>query len=113
MNNQKHISEKLISEVFTYNKVVPFFRFVTACEHTLITDDEISPLATNISGEFGPVAGFGAIYRLIGDGSHTPTFSGIKKSSASGDYDNTEGTVNLIVFLFDGSDYWYSITQEA
>lgn len=62
----------------------------------------------------GAVAGYGAIVRLIGDGSTTPTFhSSFKKSSSSGDYDPTLDVLNLVTFLFDGVDFWYSIIQQA
>lgn len=51
------------------------------------------------------------MYRLIGDGVHTPTFSGFKKNSGSGNFDATSGRLNLITFIYDGVDYWYSINQ--
>ena len=100
-------------EAVGYNVKVPFDRSYVVCEHTLITNDELAPLdPATVSGDAKPVPGFGAIYRLIGDGTHAPTFAAaFKKSSGSGDYDSTNGVVNLVTFLFDGVDYWYSIVQ--
>lgn len=100
-------------EIIEYRKDVPFYNMCSVCEHTLITNDEITVLdhaaiATNAK----PVPGCGAIYRLIGDGTHAPTFAAtLKKSSGSGDYVSTSLVVNLITFIFDGVDYWYSIIQ--
>ena len=99
MENNKKVIDKLVSEVVTYNKVVPFFRFMTVCETTLEENDEISPQVDGIDSEFAPVPGFRALYRLIGDGSHAPTFSGMKASSLSEAYVNTLNEVNLIEFL--------------
>ena len=100
-------------EIIDYSSNVPFHNICSVCEHTLITNDELAPLDhTEVSGYAAPVPGFGAIYRLIGDGSHSPTFNAaLKKSSGSGDYVNTLNTLNLVTFLFDGVDYWYSIVQ--
>ena len=66
-----------------------------------------------IPDTYDAVPGCGAIYRLVGDGSHSPTFTGFNKSSSSGDYVNTLGTVNLVTFLYDGISYWYNIVQPA
>jgi hypothetical protein len=115
MENLRYKRDGIDSEVITYNKKIPFFRFCSACEHTLVTNDELSPLVPG-PGEvdFNPVPGYGALYRLIGDGSHSPTFtSAFKKSSISDSYNDTLGVVNLITFLFDGSEYWYTIFHEA
>ena len=74
--------------------------------HTLLTSDTWTP------NTYDPLVGGGAIYRIIGDGSHSPTFSGFY-ASGSGAYDPTLNAVNLITFLYDGISYWYTITQPA
>lgn len=92
--------------VIDYNPKIPFNNSCSICEHTLVSNDVLSPQTTPIV-----IPGFGAMYRLIGDGIHTPTFSGFKKNSGSGNFDATSGRLNLITFIYDGVDYWYSINQ--
>ena len=89
-----------------YSTSVPFNFGCSVVFHTLISDDTLTP-----DTQFSIVGG-GAIYRLLGDGSHSPTFSGFYQSG-SGTYDSTLNAVNLITFLYDGISYWYSITQPA
>lgn len=95
-----------------YTTSVPFHIPLSVCETTLESNDALAINAQTIFKQHVP--GYGAMYRLTGDGSHTPSFSAtFKKSSSSGDYVNTNGVVNLITFVFDGVDYWYSIVQSA
>jgi hypothetical protein len=51
--------------------------------------------------------------RLLGDGSHDITFTGIKIASGSGSFVTTNGIVNVLLFFFDGTDHWVNIFQEA
>jgi hypothetical protein len=90
----------------TYNVNVPFNRSCTVCEHTLIANDTLVPSAL-----VTPVPGCGAIYRLIGDGTHIPIFTGFNRSNSSFAYVETAGVVNIVVFLYDGFEYWYTINQ--
>ena len=91
-----------------YSVSVPFDIACTIVHATLDSNDTFVPNTLN------PMPGGGAIYRLVGDGTHWPTFDdSFVKGGASGDFDNTAGVVNLITFLFDGIDYWYTITQPA
>lgn len=108
----KRVQDTLIGK---YSATVPFRYECFMCEHTLTSNDELVPeLPANIRTTATPVPGNGAIYRLIGDGTHTPTFNELfVKAGGSADYDNTEDAVNLITFLFDGVAYWYSIVQPA
>lgn len=57
------------------------------------------------------VIGGGADIRMIGNGVNTPTFAAFTKHPSSGDYVNTLGTVNYIVFYFNGTESLYSINQ--
>lgn len=111
--SKKYSSNKVINEIIDYTIEVPFHNSCSICEHTVTSNDVLSPsLPAESSGAKQPVPGYGALYRLIGDGVHTPTFdANFKKSSASGNYDNTLGVVNLVSFIFDGAYYWYSIIQ--
>jgi len=100
-----------ISALFKdYATQVPFNLPCTTVQKTLTADDALTVEPSNSYRRHVP--GNGAIYRLYGDGSHAPSFSSpFKKSTSSGDYDVTAGVLNLITFLFDGVDYWYSINQ--
>lgn len=98
--------DKIYPSVINYITSVPF-NGTFVITKTLNSNDAFTP------DTYDAVPGCGAIYRLIGDGSHSPTFSGFNKSSSSGDYVNTLGTVNLITFLYDGVEYWYNIVQPA
>lgn len=89
-----------------YSVNVPFNRACTVCEHTLIANDTLVPSAL-----VTPVPGCGAIYRLIGDGTHIPVFTGFSQANSSFAYDETAGVVNIVVFLYDGFEYWYTINQ--
>ena len=91
-----------------YSALVPFDKACTVVHATITADDEFLPDTNN------PMLGGGAIYRLIGDGTHSPSFDAtFKKSNASGNYDSTSGAINIVTFFFDGIDYWYSIIQSV
>ena len=97
-------------EIIEYSVYVPFHNTITVCEKVLQNNDTLYP--EEITSDIVHLPGNGAIYRLIGDGTHSPTFAApFKKSGSSGDYVATAGTLNLITFLFDGVDYWYNIIQ--
>lgn len=51
----------------------------------------------------------GAIIRVKADGTNTPTLTGFTKAANSSDYDITANKINVFWFVFDGTDYWYSI----
>jgi hypothetical protein len=56
------------------------------------------------------IIGGSAEIRMIGDGSHTPTFTGLTASSSSGEYTNTAAAINKVIFYYDGTDVFYSIS---
>jgi hypothetical protein len=58
----------------------------------------------------GSIIGGSAEIRMIGNGTNTPTFSAFTKSSGSANYDPTLAAINKIVFYYDGTDAFYSIT---
>ena len=100
------------TRVVDYSPQVPFFRSLTVVEHTLITNDELTPdTGIGKSSLYAPMVGYGAWYRLVADGEHIPTFAGFKKISTSGDWVATLDTINIIAFIYDGVDYWYSVGQ--
>jgi len=67
--------------------------------------------ATEITLADDPVIGGSAEIRLVGDGSTTPTFSADFTASATSDvYDATLAAINKVVFYYDGTDAFYSIT---
>ena len=58
-----------------------------------------------------PIIGGSAEIRMIGDDSTTPTFSAdFTKSGSSSDYDPTLDAINKVIFYYDGTEAFYSIT---
>ena len=111
--SRKYIKQTPVTLVGDYTPRVPFHVGIFICDTVLTTNDEFSPVKEAGAPEIiRPVPGYGAFYRLKGDSVAIPTFSAdFKKSSASGDYDETLDVLNLITFVFDGVDFWYSIVQ--
>jgi hypothetical protein len=68
--------------------------------------------STNIAVVIGedPIIGGSAEIRMIGNGTNTPTFAAFTKSSTSSDYSPTLAAINKIVFYYDGTEAFYSIT---
>lgn len=54
------------------------------------------------------IPGYGATYRLTADGVHTVDISAFKKIG-TGNWDNTNGALNILFFMYDGTDYLVSI----
>jgi hypothetical protein len=73
---------------------------------TVYTTDTITASITLIPRRINAVAGYTAIQRVIGDGTHTITFSGVNGSDI---FDPTLNQVSLICWLYDGYEWWYSI----
>jgi hypothetical protein len=110
---KKYNKATLSIETVAYNIKVPFYRYLSVCEHTLDANDTLAPLTwSGVSAFANPIPGFGAWYRLIGDGTHSPSFdAAFKKVDGSGTFDSTLNAINLIKFFYDGVTYWYEIIQ--
>jgi hypothetical protein len=108
--SNKYYKEIPTTVVGEYTTEVPFYIGMFVTEKTITSNDVISPLdSIDLEERFKPRPGYGAMYRFIGNGVNTPSFSpSFKKASTSGEYDKT-----LVTFLFDGKNFWYSIVQEA
>jgi len=92
----------LSSSTTDLDTVVSFERTTTVYTPVTLTENKtITPNTTT------KVPGGGAVWRVTGDGVHEPTFSGFVSNDS---FDKTLNVINLIVFLYDGVDYWYSIT---
>lgn len=61
----------------------------------------------------GALPGGSCYVRLTSDGINVPTFSGFKQDASSHGWGVPSGTINRIFFWFDGTDYYYSVQQEA
>lgn len=107
-NNLQQDVNTLYPNIISYTNYVAFNYACIVVHHTLISNDTLEV------DSYNAIPGGGAIYVVTADGTHSPTFSStFKKSSSSGDYVPTLGTINLITFLFDGINYWYNIVQPA
>lgn len=82
-----------------------FFDFEKEMIHNVSSDIEFK--AYNV----GLKNGVGNYVRLIADGVHSVDLSNFKKMSGSGDYVNTNGTLNCLYFFYDGFDVWVNIWQ--
>ena len=60
-----------------------------------------------------PVMGSLVYARLKADGTHTPTFTGMREWGGSSGWVNTTNILNVVQFFCDGTDVWYSIAQDA
>ena len=108
---KRYIKREYEVETIDYTIEVPFYKPVFICEHTIDANDDFTPLnPTGLRNFKEPIPGSCAYYRIIGDGVHTPTFSGFVKASQSEAYVATALAVNLVTFFFDGVAFWYSIT---
>jgi hypothetical protein len=76
-------------------------------DHTVSAPLIITPNTT------GAVAGYGAIQRVIADGSNIPDVSAFKMLTTSYAYNNQPGVVNIFIFFFDGTSYNVAITQNG
>jgi hypothetical protein len=91
-----------INQVFTgsinlCNELTPYNNWTanSNAEVTLVSD---------------PIIGGSAEIRMIGDGTHTPLFSAFVKSAGSSDFSPTLAAINKVVFYYDGTSAFYSIT---
>jgi hypothetical protein len=90
----------------SYTSEVPFSKKVYFAEVLFDFDDELFP---NIDR---PLIGSKAIYKLISDGIHEPTFSReFTLDPLSGVYNKEQGATNIITFRYDGVNYWYNINS--
>jgi hypothetical protein len=69
----------------------------------------VSSNITITASTIGGVALNSVELSLVGDGSHTVSFSGCTADSSSGSFDHTLGAVNRVSLFFDGTTIWYNI----
>lgn len=100
-----------------WDTIVPIFSATNqpftgvVCLGRYLTHYNNKTITTNLACTIGDtMIGGAAEIRMIGNGSNTPTFTPFVKSSGSADYDNTLNKVNKVVFYYDGTDAFYSIT---
>jgi hypothetical protein len=91
-----------------FSASILFSTFITVYAQQTATN----PISFTVNST-GAVAGYGAIVRLIANGVHTPSFTGMSRTSTSKGYANILGRLNTIKFFFDGVSYWYEIFNEA
>jgi hypothetical protein len=89
----------------TATTVIPFDNPVTAIPQKTITGATTFTKTTT-----GAQAGYCAIIRVVADGSNVPDLSAFKLIG-TGTYDNTNGVVNQLWFVYDGTEYCVAITH--
>jgi hypothetical protein len=96
-------------QVIDYIPSIPFYRGMLIAEYTLTGGIEDIMYPAPVRENKVPVPGTTVLYRIIGNGSDLPSFSGFNPTTNSSKFDITLNAVNLIEFLFDGVDYWYTV----
>lgn len=95
-----------IQDDFAYNTAIPF----TCMRGRMAAHTVISPTVFTINTtNAAPRASM--VLRLTSGGT-VPDFSAFKKQGGSQNWDNTDGALNVVMFWYDGTDYWYCIFQE-
>jgi hypothetical protein len=89
----------------TATTVIPFDNPVTAIPQKTITGATTFTKSTT-----GAQAGYCAMIRVVANGSNVPDLSAFK-SIGTGTYDNTNGVVNQLWFVYDGTEYCVAITH--
>jgi hypothetical protein len=89
----------------TATTVIPFDNPVTAIPQKTITGATTFTKSTT-----GAQAGYCAIIRVVANGSNVPDLSAFK-SIGTGTWDNTNGVVNQLWFVYDGTEYCVAITH--
>lgn len=93
----------------SFSAAIPFNKLVS----NMAAYSGASPV-TFTANASGAVSGFGTVLKYTANGgSNTPNLSAFKKTSISGNFVETNGTVNVIMFVRIGADYWYTVFQEA
>ena len=94
---------KIVNQIF--NGVVCLDNDLTHYMNYTVTTNIACTLDDN------PIIGGSAEIRMIGDGTYTPTFSSdFTKSTSSADFDPTVSAINKVIFYYDGTEVFYSIT---
>jgi uncharacterized repeat protein (TIGR02059 family) len=96
---------KFLPKTISFTTAIPFDQPVTYLGEYTLT----GPIAFTINPA-GAQPSFGAILRLVSDGTNVPNFSAFK-SIGTGSWSNTAAAVNTLWWVFDGVDYCLSITQ--
>jgi hypothetical protein len=92
---------------YAFNSAIPF----SSLNGKMASHTVAAPLAFTIyNNNLTPMAA--TLVRLIADGVNVPDFSEFKISTNSSTYVNINGTVNCILFFYDGVDYWVNMWQE-
>jgi lysophospholipase L1-like esterase len=77
---------------------------------TVIPPKTITGPVTFTKNTSNAQAGYGAVIRVIANGTNIPDLSAFKKIG-SGSYDNTNSTINILSFKYDGTDYLVEFYQ--
>jgi uncharacterized repeat protein (TIGR02059 family) len=92
----------------SYNAAIPLSQLAYMPQQTVS-----GAITFSVAGSPAAVAGGSCYVRLVADGSHAPAFTGLKQDNKSQSYVNTNGVTNVIKFWYDGTDAWYSISQQV
>lgn len=115
--------DNTLNQNISFNNLIPFSSMFTdlgtiCYTQNRLTNRGIASYVTNYNFSIdstNKIPGGTAIVRILADGitGHIPVFNGFKVTSGSASYNNISGIYNVVIFFYDGLDYWVSIFQEA
>jgi len=91
----------------SYAGSISFGKLVTNYGSTTLSAT-ITPTKTTT----GQQPGYGAIWRVVGNGTDSVNLVNFK-IAGDGVFDKTNGILNLLMFMYDGTDHWVGIIQEG
>ncbi len=97
-----------VSGTISYNAAVP----LTSGSVRYMPQQNVTG-AIAFTAAASPVQNSSVYVRLVGNGTNTPTFTGMVEMGGSAGFDARNGVVNLVLFFYDGVDVWYFITQKV
>lgn len=109
------ITAPQITETGPVVESVPFHRTSYSAEGIVTANLTFKPVISQGTEEsLKPIPGNTATYTLVGNGVAGISFDSLFiKHPDSMDFNNTNGVVNRIEFLFDGVSFWYTLTTST
>lgn len=110
-SNDSLLTQKAVKDYVTvsssYAGNIPFSNLVTDLGTTTLTTT-LTPTRNTTNQQ----TGFGAIWKVVANGTDSVNLTNFK-IAGDGVFDKTNGILNLLMFMYDGTNYWVGIIQEG
>ena len=103
---EKSYSAKVGANLVKFSTSVPFEASYSYTKNYALTAN-----VTLIPKTKDAIPGAKTVYRIVGNGTATLTFTGINLKSTSGAFVATNDILNILEFTYDGTDFWVDIYQ--